>query len=175
MSIKRGAGLEILKFKGICDIEGLFKTIYDWMIHQDYEVHETKYKHKVPDPRGAEDEITLKGWRRVNAYVKYWLEVDFHIWDMRTVDVVRNGIKKKLVTLRMKITFTSTVELDYSGRFGGSRFLQSLQDFYNKYIIRANIQNIWEDELYYRTLKLHRIIKEFLDMETKTNASEGRW
>lgn len=167
--------MAMIKYRGIFDCEGLFRKIYDWLLHQDYEVYEKKYKHKVPDPRGAEDEITLSGWRRVNGYVKFKLDVDFHLWDMKYVDVIRNGIKKKLVQARIKILLHPTVELDYSNRFSGNKFLVGLQDFYNKYIIRGDIQNVWEDELWYRTLKLHRVIKDFLDMETRTNASEGRW
>jgi len=67
------------------------------------------------------------------------------------------------------------VEMDFQRRFPNSPFYRGLQDFYHKYIMRKDIENYWEDELYYHTLKLHQKIKEFLDMETKTNASEGRW
>jgi hypothetical protein len=176
MVIQRKLGdLSMIKYRGIFDIEGLFKKTYDWMIHQGYEVYEKKYKHKVPDPRGAEDEVTLSGYRKVNGYVRFTLDVDFHIWDMRYVDVVKEGAKKKMVTARIKILFQPTVQLDYSNRFAGSKFLLALQDFYHKFIIRQDIQNYWEDEIWYRTLKLQRVIKDFLDMETKTNASEGRW
>jgi hypothetical protein len=165
----------VIKYRGVFDFEGMLRLIYDWMIHDDFEVHEKKYKHKIPDVRGAEQELTMSGWRRVNAYVKFHVDADMHLWEMKEVDVVRSGIKKKLVQARMRLILAPTVELDYTNRFAGSAFLQSLQDFYHKFIIKQDIQNYWEDELYYRTYKLHRLIKEFLDMETKTNASEGRW
>ena len=177
MAMRRGGPVPpaVIKYRGIFDFEGLLKLIYDWMIHQDYEVHETKYKHKIPDPRGAEQELTLRGWRNVNDYVKFWLDIDIHTYDQKDVDVIKEGVKRQMVQAKIKILFNPEVELDYTNRFGGSAFLRVLQDFYHKYVIREDIQNYWEDELYYRTYKLHRLIKEFLDMETKTNASEGRW
>jgi hypothetical protein len=175
VSQRREALPAMLKYRGIFDFEGMLKLVYDWLIHEDYEVHERKYKHKIPDPRGAEQEITIAGWRRVNGYVKFHVEVDIHTYDQKDVDVIKEGVKKRLVQARIKMTFTPTVELDYTKRFAGNSFLQTLQDFYHKYIIRQEIQNYWEDELYYRTYKLHRLVKEWLDMETKTNAAEGRW
>lgn len=175
VSVARRMPVAILKYRGIFDYDGLLRLIYDWMIHQDYEAHESKYKHKVPDPRGAEQEITLRGWRRVNGYVKFHIEVDIHAYDIKDVDIVKDGMKKSLVQGRIRLMFTGRVELDYTNRFSGSMLMQSLQDFYHKFVIRQEIQNYWEDELYYRIYKLHGKVKEFMDMETKTNASEGRW
>ena len=39
--------------------------------------------------------------------------------------------------------------------------------------MRREIETIYYDEIYYRTYRLHKIIKDFLDMEAKGNEYEG--
>ncbi len=164
-----------IKYAGIFDLDNLIRTIYDWLVHQDYEVHEKEQKHKVPTPRGAEDEIHLWGWRKINGYVKYFITIDIRIFDLNHVDVVKEGVKKKMQQGRMEMMFSGYFHLDYNDWFEKNKFTKILQEFYHKFLILQFIHNIWEDELYYREYKLHRVIKEQLGMETPTNASEGRW
>ena len=164
-----------IKHRGIFDMGGLFRTMRSWMIDQGYEFHETTAKHRVPSPAGATEEFVWSGWRRVNGYVVFRIRFWMRAYEVKDVEVVRGGKKKHLTQGAIWIEITPSVELDYQNRFGGSRFLQKVQDFYHHHVIKHNIQDIWEDEVYYRAYKLHRIIKEYLDFETKTNASEGRW
>lgn len=176
MAVNRAPlGTPTIKYRGIFDVDGLFAKTYDWMVHDRFEVYESKYKHKIPDPRGIEDEITLRGWRRVNDYVMFNIEADFHIWEMKYVEVVKDGVKKTMAQARIKIQLSGNVEFDYANRFGGSKFLLALHDFYQKFIVLQEIEGYWWDQHYYRMYKLHQIMKEHLDMETKTFASAGRW
>jgi len=172
----RGVGhVEVLKYKGIFDLDKVFKTIIAWYTSHNYEFQEDKYKHKVPPPGGMEWELSWRGWRKVNEYVKFDVIVEFHIWDFKWIEVVKDGKKQKLAQGRIQIEFEGTLTLDYQNRFYGNKFLQVLQDLYQKYIIKQKIENIWEDELYYRILKLFSETKEALGMATSYNAAESRW
>jgi hypothetical protein len=175
VSDMHGIGSAIIKYRGLFDMQELMKRINDWLVDDFYTVWEDTYKHKVPDPRGAWEEITFKSWKRITEYVKYWIRIEFRTWDQKEVEVVREGVKKQAVQARIEIILRPTVEFDWQNRFKGNRFMQGLQDFYHKYIIKRDMQDYHEDALYYRTYKLHRDIKEFLDMESKTNAYEGVW
>jgi hypothetical protein len=166
---------ERLKYVGILDLDGLFKTMYQWYNDYGYEFHEKTVKHKVPGPLGADQEIEWTGWRKINGYVKFWVDVYFHLWQLKDVEVIKEGKKVKLSRARMLIEFSGRVDLDYSNRFGGSRFLQALQDWYHKFVIKKEIDSIYTDQLYYRILKLYTVCKEYLDMEAKHNASLRRW
>ncbi len=165
----------IIKYGGIIEYNKFLKTLRDWMVTQGYEFHERSLKHKVPTPTGAEEEFQWWGWRKVNSYVKYHIDVFIHVWDLHDVEVVREGKKQKLQSLRMQVEMSGRCELDWSSRFGGSKFLQSMANFYNTYIVKKNIDNIWTDELYYRVYKLQQTAKNFLDFETKTSAYEDMW
>ena len=94
---------------------------------------------------------------------------------MKQLEVVKNGEKKILTKARLRIFFEGEIEFDYAKRFSGNKFLQSLQDIYLNYIIKKDLQNIYEDQLWYVIYKLHRVTKEFLDFDTKGNAFYDVW
>jgi hypothetical protein len=175
MPPKKKFPYSIIRFKGVINYDGLFKVIRQWFVDAGYEFHQTALKHKIPSPAGAEQEVKLNGWRKINEYTKFDIALFFKIYDIRDVEVVKEGKKQKLKHIRMNLEITPSVELDYSKRFGGSRFLQYLHEFYMKYIVKEEISTIAEDQLWYIALKLHNTIKEYLDFEAKTNAYEGVW
>jgi len=56
-----------------------------------------------------------------------------------------------------------------------SPFLAWLNNLYEKYIIKQEIDNIYTDKLYYYVLKLHNITKECLGMEAKGSEYGDVW
>ena len=171
---KLGTGATI-KMNGIFDFKGLYHVMHDWFVDRGYYFEETLYKHKVPSPAGAEQTINWSGWKKVNEFVKYWIKLYIKVWDMKQLEVVKNGEKKILTKARLRIFFEGEIEFDYAKRFSGNKFLQSLQDIYLNYIIKKDLQNIYEDQLWYVIYKLHRVTKEFLDFDTKGNAFYDVW
>ena len=165
----------IVKFSGIFDYEQLMKTLRSWIVNQGYEFHETSVKYKVPSPSGSEIEYAWWGWRKVNSYVKYHIDIFFHFWHFHDVEVVRDGKKQKLQSARLQMEISGRVELDWTSRFGGSKMMQALADFYDNYIIRRDIDTIYGDQLYYRLYKFQRVAKEFLEFESKESAYEDVW
>lgn len=164
-----------IKYSGIFHLDGLMKTTRNWIVNQGYEFHETGLKHKVPSPKGAEREFVWWGWRKVNSYIKFHVDVWLKFNELHDVEVVRDGKKQKLQSAALQIEISGRCELDWSNRFGGSRFLQALGDFYDKYIIYKDIDTIYTDQLYYRLYKLQQVIKQYLNMETKDSAFEDMW
>jgi len=88
---------------------------------------------------------------------------------------MKEGKKQKLTKARVWIELNCEVDLDYNNLFEKSKFLEGIRKFLNNIVLRSRIDNLWWDELYYRTLKLHRFIKELLETETKTNAYYDVW
>lgn len=164
-----------LRYRGIFELEGLLKKIRGWLEDDGFEFQETAYKFKTPSPAGSELELDCGGKKKISEYTEYKISFYFHIWDMKKMEIIKDGKKKNVVQARMLIEMSGTAVIDYQKRFGGSKFLQGLGDWFTKFIVGKEIDNIIEDKLYYIMYKLHRVVKEYLDMETKTNAAEGRW
>ena len=167
--------VERLRYVGTLDYEKFLSAIRKWYSVEGYEFHEMQYKHKVPSPAGMDQEMRWTGWKKMNPYVRYWVDVFFHAWDMKEVDMVEDGQRVKRMSCRLLVEFSGQVELDFTKRFAGSKFLQGLQDWYHKYIIRKEIENLWYDELYYKVLKIYSTAKKALDLATAHNAAARRF
>ena len=168
----------IIKYDGIFDLDKLYMVIQQWIIDQGFYFEEATVKHKVPSPAGAEKDYDFTGWRKINEYVKFHIRAYIKAYTLKDIEVIKEGKKRKLTKARLKIYIMGEVELDYNDRFEKNRFLLSLRAFYHKYIIKEDegvIGGVWWDQLYYHVFKLHAIIKEHLDMESKSNAYYDMW
>lgn len=166
---------EIIKFKGIFDMDLLYKSMRDWLTTRGYYFEEPVYKSKPNPMGGVEDEITWSCWRKETDYMKFWINIFIHTWERKDVEVIKKGKKKKMNQARLAIYFNSYVETDYQHRWDKTPFLIWLNNIYEKYIIKPEIDNIYTDKLYYYVLKLHNIAKECLDMETKGSEYGDVW
>ena len=148
-----------------------------WIIDSGYEFQEMQYKHKVPDPAGYEQELRWYGWRKVTGYVKYNIHVYFHLWEIKDVELVKQGRKKRMWNARVLIEIKGDVETDWNNYFerANSKFLIGLREWINKYLLFNKIMSSWTDEHYYRIYKLHLVAKQALGMTTITDSSRYRY
>ncbi|MEK6874284.1 MAG: hypothetical protein AABX52_00885 [Nanoarchaeota archaeon] len=158
-----------IRFNGIVDLSGLFKIMRDWLVDHEYEFYEKTFKSKAY-PEGIKKELEWTAGKDVTDYIRYTIDIYIVAFNIMDVEVIRNGKKAKLTSCRLVIELKGKVEMDPYNRFGGSKFLQNLQDWYHRYIIKRDILFIYADGFYYHALKLHRIIKEYLEFETKTSS-----
>ena len=163
-----------IDYKGIFDLNGLLVEMRKWIGVRKFEFHERKFIIKSGD-EGTEYEIEWECNRKINTYVKFYITVVIKGRGAHPVEVIKNGNKLEQVQGMFNFTLGGRAELDWENRFGKKWYLKYLMDFYNNYIIKKDILYVWGDELTYRVYKLHRLIKDHLDMESKTNPSEGRF
>ena len=171
IEIKRPAAT--IRYRGLFDWDGLYLAIAEWFKRYRYFLHEEMYKHKVPSPRGAEQELHWYADVEVNEYYKYRITVDFHLWDMTEVEVIRDGKKKLLTNARLQIKLVGILYVDWQHKFEKNRFTLALRNFYNTCIIRRTLESIHADIVYYRMWDLHAYIKKYLDMQTAWHEYAG--
>ncbi len=154
-----------VKFRGAFDLDGLYKTMYKWFEDKQFEFHETLYKSKPP-----ELELEWRGERKKTGYIRDVIRVYFHLFGS-DVEAVKKGVKQKLMKGRLQIDFWGIVETDYPSITGKRRWTSSmllaLQNFYNKYIIKKELDLAYTDTLYYEVYQLHDVVKDYLDLEAK--------
>src|SRR3989344_8400468 len=90
-----------IKYQGLFDFDLLYSTMVDWAKNYGYFWHEKTYKHKVPSPMGAEQEIHWETEKKVTEYIKYTIKIQMHIFDLTEIEVENNGKKKALSNGRM--------------------------------------------------------------------------
>ena len=162
-----------IRYRGLFDWGGLYYAIGDWFKRYNYYLHEETYKHKVPSPRGAEQELHWYADIEMNEFIKFRIYVDFHLWDMTELEVVKNGKKKLLTNARIEISIHGRITWDWQGRFERNKLTRVLQGLWVKHIFRREVTSLWGDMLYYRMWNLHSYIKKKLDMQTQYHAYAG--
>jgi len=173
MSKKEEIPVATVRYRGLFDFSGLYNSMADWFKHYRYVLHEEMYKHKVPSPSGAEQELSWWAEEEVNEFIKFRMEVEFHLWDMTEIEVVKDGKKKQLTNARIEIKLKAVLIHDWQDRFEQSKFTRMLRSLYWSVIYRREATGFWTDMIYYRTLGLQAHIKQYLDLQTKWHAYEG--
>lgn len=159
-----------VKHRGFFNFQEVITAIQDFFSENYYDtVQWAQYKFKIPSPAGAEYEIEVKGSRKVTEYVKFHQRVYLRVFDMREVEIVRDGKKVKTNDGRLHVEVKPTVEFDWQGRFkkGGAfgKFYQWLHDFFRGHIIKYKIEDYWIDNLLIEQGRLVKKIQATLGQE----------
>ena len=157
----------IIKHRGFFNLDKVLKTITDWYKNEDFdeEFNITDYKYKIPSPSGAEYEIRISGKKKVTGYVMYEIRVILWVFDLREVELIKDGEKIKTNEGRIIVEIYPELHLDWQNRFGGNKFLQRLQEFYHDYIIKYKIKDYWEDMCLIKAGQLIKLVQETLSQE----------
>ncbi|MBI2665457.1 hypothetical protein HYX12_02440, partial [Candidatus Woesearchaeota archaeon] len=68
----------MLQYEGLFDFDGLYGAITDWCKNYGFMWHEVDYKHKVPNPFGAEQQFKWQMDKRIDPYVVYVIKLKVH-------------------------------------------------------------------------------------------------
>ncbi len=162
-----------IRYRGLFDWGQLYYAIADWFKRYRFYLHEETYKHKVPSPRGAEQELDWYGTVEMNEFIRFRINVKFHIWDMTELEVIKNGKKKVLTNGRIEIKLDGMIYYDWQDTFERNKLSRALRSLWVKHIYRREVTSFWGDMLYYRMWNLHAHIKKNMDMQAQYHAYAG--
>jgi hypothetical protein len=154
-----------IKYSGVVDFEKLYRTMVEWFTSRKYDFYETLYKDKPP-----ELELDWTAKRKLDEFYQHRIEIYFHLYDIKEVEAIKDGVKKKMIYCRMVITFRPYLVLDWQKRWTGNIFKRILYQFYFKNVIYREFELLYADPLYYLYYNLHAKVKECLEMESASNA-----
>ena len=157
----------IIKYKGVFDMDDLYKTLYKWLHNRKFEWHEPVFKDKFPQS-GHEQEIFVHAFRNDTEFLRVNFLIYIHTRGLKDVQVLKEGKQKKMVDGTLHITITVEFEADYEERWEGSKFHEGLREFYINNIINRKIQT-YGDKIEYEAHNLQELIKQHLDMQAKGN------
>ena len=163
-----------IKYKGVFDFGALYKMMRAWFEEREFDFDEGRYKHKEKDI-GAEIEIDWHAYRSVTEVFQERFHIHFHMWDIREVEIVKEGKKKKVFKGRLMIEIKGIIDLDYQNQFDGSFVKEKWRNFLVDFIYRRDIDTIWGDRLWYVAHKLQQRIKLFLQMESHSDVYDDMW
>jgi hypothetical protein len=168
-SLEKPYFTQYIQYKGVWDMQDLYESMADFFRNQKFKFYEVVYKHKHPSPFGAERQYVWKATRNVEEYYQWVIEVFFHTYDSRDVEVkTKDGNNKMFTKGRIWVQIRGRVILDYEKKWEGNAFYAYLRSFYHKYVVQKKLESLWQDTMYYRVMHpLHNLVQQRLKMETE--------
>ena len=162
-----------LRYNGLFDFDGLYATTIDWAKNYGFRWHEPLYKHKVPSPHGAKQELEWVLEKNVTDYIKFKIDMTVIMWDLTELTVDIGNRKKVLSSGRIEITMKYDSLEDWQGKFKGSKFIEKLGKFYKNVIFKKRLESVYGDQIHYRVMNLHSLLKQYFDMQSKKYTYKG--
>ena len=154
-----------IKFRGVFDFNGLYKFCQSWMTSRDYDFYFDKALDKPPYLK-----YKMTGRKKLNFYCMAILYVDFMMWDVKEIEVIRDNKKKNMMEGYIKIIISSGYITDYDGDFEKSPGLKKMEAFLNFYIFYHENLLKYFDYLDYVGHDFATDVKKFLKMQSGQSA-----
>ncbi|MBW3012260.1 hypothetical protein KY311_03675 [Candidatus Woesearchaeota archaeon] len=161
------ANLFIYK-SGVFDFRLVHDTIRKWFTDNEFVAHETVYKQKKKD-QGFEYTNEWEANRNITQYTRYKIMIEMKIWDAPEVEVVIKGKKEKRLKSRVRINVKSELITDWEDRWSRNPWLEKFRIFYENYLIKRRIEDVWETEIWKLSYDLHTKLKQALELEAEKN------
>ncbi len=160
-----------IQYKGIWDMDGLMRTVVDFMTENKFRFYERLQRHRHPGPFGVERDYVFAAHRNVDEYHRFNLALKMETFDEHDIEItLPNGTKKMMAKGRLWIQMSCKVEWDYEKKWEGSWFSIHLRKFMNYYVFFKRLLLPHWDKMYYSILlKLHGLITERLKLESRIN------
>lgn len=156
----------IIKFKGVFDLQRLYKMMVMWLKKRKYEFHETLYRFKPPELI-----VQWRAERKTTPFVKDIITVNIDVRGFEDVETIVGGVKRKLTKGRLTLNLNFGLETGYADITGQKRWNtgieRRLRKFLHKYVIKRDFELLQLDRLMYETWHFHKVIKNFMQLECR--------
>jgi len=113
--------------------------------------------------KGTKYDITIEADKRINPYVKWYIDIRILVHDNEKKDVMENGKKIIKDYGRIKLIFNGRLELDPDKRWETANF-KKLEKFFHKHIVKWEADMIWFDDLYYVIYQMREDFARYMNM-----------
>jgi len=158
-----------IRYKGIYDLDGIYKLMRQWFDDRKYDFMENVYKDKAASPFGNEVEHNMTPELKVNEFIKFHIKIVTKFYDYKDFEAEIDGKKKMVSDGRFFIKLSADIEFDYENRFK-TPFQKKLLFFLIKTLLVRYYEFKYYDKLTYDIYDLHAKLKKFIKMESEYNA-----
>lgn len=106
-----------IRFRGAYDYDGLLQLIRGYYGRHLFDARkEPKFKFKTGGS-GSEVEFKMEADRKVTHYIKVFLYVEGHLWDVKPQEVVVDGKKVRMTEGKLELQLKASFIFDYANKF----------------------------------------------------------
>jgi len=151
-----------LKAAAIFDLGELYKILFKWFEIYGYELWEKEYK-EIDEQQGKHVEIFWQAERKIDAYIKFVIEINYLILGMQSIEIEKGGVKVKTKKSDTEFRISSYLLFDYDNKWSKTEFHRAIRSIYDKYLARARIDKL-ETEIVEETNNVVAEIKAFMNL-----------
>lgn len=146
----------VLKYKGVFDFKNLYNASKKWFKDKNYIFSEKEYKEK-PRVMGSEFRIIFQGERDIDDYVKFVVSSVMFFLNIKKANGKYNG--------DVNINVVAYLVLDRKNKWQSNSFKSFLFFFYNNFILKNKIVNVYEDKLYSEMVNYINNLKKYVNIK----------
>lgn len=150
-----------VKQDSIFNITELYKAMFAWFANYGYDFAEEEYNEK-DNGRNKDIKFFWTAEKKIDAYIKWSVELNVMILGLESVEIERNGLKLKTSKGSIEFKITAALIKDYEGKWS-TGVAAPLRKIYDKVVARHRYSRM-EEELTRETNKLIDEIKAFLNL-----------
>ena len=146
----------VLKYKGNFDFKKFYTSTKEWLKKNKYILTEKEYKEKW-GATGTEFRIQLEGERKIDD------QKSFNIWMLIFITNAKKNNEKYSGSFHLNIT--AYIDLDRKNKWQSNSIKKFLLFVYNNYIIKNELNNVYEDKIYAELMDLINSMKKHVDIK----------
>ncbi len=161
MSVKHSGYSTTIIHTGRFELNSFYSHIYETVTGNGYLLVDESHTQKN---KGAADKLeVIFGFEKlVDDYTKFTIKISIIASSLKHVIVKKNGVEKKLVEGKIKISISGDIITDYLNNWEKSKFLEFLRSFYEKYLFVGTL-NKYDGEIYSEVFSIAGDIKSFFN------------
>jgi len=155
-------GGEVVSYNGLFKSRDLLNEINHFLTSKGYDKEEKKQEEKVT-AKGKKVALEVEYAKSPSDYVKYIIEIDINIDELKDVVVTKGSRKMKYNDGDIKIKIKSKLKTDIAGKWKSKPMLVFAGHVINKFIYSLYLSGD-SSELKSNTLNLKERVKAFLNL-----------
>lgn len=143
----------------------------EWLIEHGYcdrsdpNFPEELYLHRFTQKSGQEVWIWWRFEKKMNPFVYYHLDIDWHMIGLKDIEVIHNGMKYKANSGEPEFKIYAKVIVDPPKNWKENRFLNGIFEIFWKRMYKSQLDNFRKD-LYRDTFKFKEAMKTYFRLKT---------
>lgn len=174
-----------VKVEDVYDLKSLYKVIKEWLDEENYydEYGDEKFREKLYLDRTTKGGKELWIWWRTikypegvkekTGYVRYLIDINYHVLGMNKVEVMNKGKKIKLDKGEVEVMITADLELDYRKEWEKHGLLRNFIDLFQRRIYKKELET-HKTLLYKEAYRLQALIKRYLEAKGLFSPEEAK-
>ncbi len=161
-----------LVYKHIWSLEFLYKRLYEWLKDEGYtDSSRERFMETLFLQRDLGGPKQIWIWWRTDkshsSFIKFYLNVDFHILGLTKAEVVHEGKKIGTNKGEVEVFITAKMELDPSGEWDNHFLLKNpyIRNWYLNRVYKSQINDA-EDALIKDTDRILGAVKQYFQLES---------